>query len=81
MILYPKVQQEAQQEIDEVVGSDRMPEWEDRENLPYIRGIIEESFRCTTIILSLASIITYEYRDANYTHRCCTALCHERRRR
>lgn len=60
MVLHPKVQQEAQQEIDKVVGSDRMPEWEDRENLPYIRGIVEESLRCTTIVLSRVSIVNDE---------------------
>jgi cytochrome P450 len=46
MILYPNVQEEAHRELDRVVGSDRLPEWEDRENLPYIRAIVEESFRC-----------------------------------
>ncbi|PVH76700.1 putative cytochrome P450 [Cadophora sp. DSE1049] len=54
MILYPNVQREAQQEIDTVVGSDRMPEWEDRENLPYIRGIVEESLRWMPTTLTAA---------------------------
>jgi Cytochrome P450 len=52
MILYPEVQAEAQREISRVVDSDRLPVWEDRENLPYIRGVVEESLRC---IQSLAN--------------------------
>lgn len=46
MVLYPDVQQKAQEELDAVVGSERLPTWEDRENLPYIRAIVEESLRC-----------------------------------
>jgi hypothetical protein len=46
MVLFPDVQKEAQAEIDKVVGPDRMPSWSDREHLPYIRGIVEESLRC-----------------------------------
>ncbi|KAG5950314.1 hypothetical protein E4U57_007865, partial [Claviceps arundinis] len=35
LILYPEVQRRAQQEIDEVVGGDRLPEFQDRDYLPY----------------------------------------------
>ncbi|KAF2491734.1 cytochrome P450 [Lophium mytilinum] len=54
MILYPEVQAEAQREIDQVVGPDRLPVWEDRENLPYIRAVIEESLRWMPTTLSAA---------------------------
>ncbi|OCK86350.1 cytochrome P450 [Lepidopterella palustris CBS 459.81] len=46
MILYREVQAEAQREIDRVVGPNRLPVREDRENLSYIRAIVEESLRC-----------------------------------
>jgi hypothetical protein len=49
MILYPEVQAEAHREIDRVVGPDRLPVWEDRENMPYLRAIIEESLRCMNL--------------------------------
>ncbi|OAL36622.1 hypothetical protein AYO20_04238 [Fonsecaea nubica] len=45
MVLFPEVQREAQAEIDNVVGPDRMPSWSDREHLPYVRGVVEESLR------------------------------------
>lgn len=46
MVLFPHVQAKAQEELDSVVGIDRLPLWEDRPNLPYIRGIVEETLRC-----------------------------------
>jgi hypothetical protein len=36
MSLYPEVQKKAQEEIDAVVGHDRLPSFEDRERLPYV---------------------------------------------
>lgn len=44
MVLHPEVQQRAQAEIDEVVG-DRLPEFTDRDSLPYIDWIIQEVLR------------------------------------
>ncbi|SPO07779.1 related to O-methylsterigmatocystin oxidoreductase [Cephalotrichum gorgonifer] len=45
MALYPEVMRKAQEEVDRVVGSGRMPGWEDEENLPYIRAMIKETLR------------------------------------
>lgn len=45
MTLYPDVQHKAQEEIDRVVGSDRLPGFQDRENLPYIDAIVKEVLR------------------------------------
>lgn len=50
MVLFPEVQKRAQAEIDLLVGSDRMPTWEDRDSLPYIRGCVEETLRCGYMI-------------------------------
>ena len=46
MLLHPEVAKAAQKEIDEVIGPDRMPSWEDRARLPYIRGVLAETLRC-----------------------------------
>ena len=35
----------AQTELDEVVGPDRLPVFEDRERLPYLRALINETLR------------------------------------
>lgn len=45
MVLFPEVQSKAQQEIDAVVGLDRLPTAEDRINLPYIERLVSEVLR------------------------------------
>ncbi|THU86529.1 cytochrome P450 [Dendrothele bispora CBS 962.96] len=45
MRLYPNVMRKAQAEIDAVVGRERLPTFEDREKLPYIRAIVKEVLR------------------------------------
>jgi cytochrome P450 len=45
MTLYPEVQRKAQEEIDRVIGTDRLPGFKDRENLPYVNAIIKEVLR------------------------------------
>lgn len=46
MTLYPDVQYEARNEIDRVIGSQRLPDWTDRANLPYVRRCVDETLRC-----------------------------------
>ncbi|KAJ3785301.1 cytochrome P450 [Lentinula aff. detonsa] len=45
MVLHPKVQQEAQLEIDRVVGRSRNPTFADMVHLPYVRAILKEVLR------------------------------------
>ncbi|KAJ3494156.1 hypothetical protein NLG97_g4262 [Lecanicillium saksenae] len=45
MIMFPNVQQKAQEEIDRVIGRGRLPSFKDQENLPYINRIVTESYR------------------------------------
>ena len=45
MQLYPEVQRKAQEEIDRVIGNDRLPTIADRPNLPYIEMVIKELLR------------------------------------
>jgi cytochrome P450 len=44
MALYPEVQKKAQAELDRVLDG-RLPEFNDRPNLPYINAVIKESGR------------------------------------
>ncbi|KAG6271198.1 hypothetical protein E4U47_003144 [Claviceps purpurea] len=50
LILYPEVQRRAQQEIDEVVGDDRLPEFQDRDHLPYINALVKETYRWMPVV-------------------------------
>jgi len=45
MTLFPEVMKKAQAEIDAVVGNDRLPDFSDRENLPYVDALCKEVFR------------------------------------
>ncbi|KAJ7304896.1 cytochrome P450 [Mycena albidolilacea] len=45
MILHPEYQVMAQKEIDSVVGDQRLPEFEDRESLPLVECIVQETLR------------------------------------
>ncbi|KAI0715642.1 O-methylsterigmatocystin oxidoreductase [Cerioporus squamosus] len=45
MSLYPEVQKKAHAELDTVVGHDRLPDLDDRDQLVYLNAIIKESLR------------------------------------
>ena len=45
MALYPTIQRRAQDELDCVVGLDRLPTPADREHLPYINALMKEILR------------------------------------
>ncbi len=45
MALYPDVQKKAQAELDKVVGSRRLPDFTDRQSLPYINALVKELTR------------------------------------
>ncbi|OAG38750.1 hypothetical protein AYO21_07103 [Fonsecaea monophora] len=55
MALYPEVQAKGQKEIDSVIGADKMPSWDDRARLPYIRAIVEETVRWAPSPLTAAA--------------------------
>ncbi|KAF7358919.1 Cytochrome P450 [Mycena sanguinolenta] len=45
MSIYPDVQMAAQEELERVVGRDRLPDLSDRAQLPYINALCKEVFR------------------------------------
>ncbi|KAI0261388.1 cytochrome P450 [Gloeopeniophorella convolvens] len=45
MVLFPEVQRKAQEEIDRVVGQHRLPNFDDREHLPYLAAVYKELLR------------------------------------
>ena len=45
MANYPEVQARAQAELDTVIGPDRLAEFSDRPDLPYVNAIISELLR------------------------------------
>lgn len=52
LVHHPHVQRKAQQEIDELVGTERLPSLEDFERLPYVQAVVNEvSMRSALILL------------------------------
>lgn len=45
MLGHPEALMEAQKEIDSVIGTDRLPTMADRNSLPYVQAVINESLR------------------------------------
>lgn len=46
---HPEVQTKAQEELDSVVGSDRLPLLTDRDALPYVHAVVKELSRWYTV--------------------------------
>ncbi len=50
LIHNPGVQQMLHQELDQVIGPDRLPELEDKKNLPYLEATITETLRISSLV-------------------------------
>jgi cytochrome P450 len=50
LVLYPEVRIRGQEELDRVVGRDRLPTIDDRPALPYIEGIFKETVRWNPVV-------------------------------
>ncbi|KAI1826284.1 cytochrome protein [Xylaria intraflava] len=50
MILYPDVQRKAQEEIDQVIGTGRLPMYSDRDRLPYVDAVVTEAWRWHPVV-------------------------------
>ena len=45
MVLHPEAQKKAQEELDRVIGHGRLPEFNDRDSLPYVSALMYEVMR------------------------------------
>ncbi|KAF8478751.1 cytochrome P450 [Gautieria morchelliformis] len=66
MVCYPEVQRKAQEELDNVIGPHRLPQFGDRENLPYIELICKEVYRWQPVVpMGVAHAVTQDdiYKD------------------
>ena len=45
MVLHPNAQAKAQEELDSVVGNERLPEFDDLPSLPYLQAVFMEVLR------------------------------------
>ncbi|KAG9315351.1 cytochrome P450 [Chiua virens] len=52
MVLHPEVQVKVWEEIDRVVGRDRLPDFDDRPHLPFVEAVYLETFRWRPVVPS-----------------------------
>ncbi|OCH90935.1 cytochrome P450 [Obba rivulosa] len=50
MTCYPEIQRKAQLEIDTVIGTDSLPNYSDRERLPYVNALLLEVVRWNPVV-------------------------------
>ena len=50
MTIHPEAQHRAQEELDHVVGRERLPDFSDQESLPYINALLKEVLRWFPIL-------------------------------
>ena len=61
MAVHPDIQKKAQNEIDAVVGTHRLPEFEDRPSLPFVEALYREVMRWKPVLpLGVAHATTAE---------------------
>ncbi|KAF8872233.1 cytochrome P450 [Infundibulicybe gibba] len=67
MTMHPDIQRKAQAEIDAVIGSGRLPEFTDRESLPYVNALIKETMRWKSVFpLAIAHASTEDVEYDGY---------------
>lgn len=65
MVLYPTCQAKAQEEIDTIIDSGRLPEFSDRPSLPYLECIVQETLRFAHLSASYKLLIVIPQMDAS----------------
>jgi cytochrome P450 len=61
MVLFPDVQKKAQDEIDCILGGNRLPSFADKSSLPYISCIVWECLRWNPVTpMGLAHYVTQD---------------------
>ncbi|KAH7909414.1 cytochrome P450 [Hygrophoropsis aurantiaca] len=59
MVIHPEVQAKARAELDSVIGPGRLPDFEDRQSLPYVGAIVKEVLRWNPVApLGLPHMVT-----------------------
>uniref|UniRef100_A0A0W0G923 Putative cytochrome P450 n=1 Tax=Moniliophthora roreri TaxID=221103 RepID=A0A0W0G923_MONRR len=76
MVCNPDVQVKAQCELDAVVGSDRLPDYEDLDSLPYVRAVVHEVLRWqpVTPLGPLRCTTNYDVYRGYYIPKGCTVV-------
>ncbi|XP_067329556.1 cytochrome P450 2G1-like [Anolis sagrei] len=67
LIKYTEVQAKVHEEIDRVIGHNRFPNIEDRQQMPYTNAVIHELQRCSDLLpMSVAHMVTHDTEFRGY---------------
>ena len=55
--MFPEALKGAHEELDRVVGPDRLPTFDDEEKLPYIRAMVKETLRWRPVAVLGGTVI------------------------
>jgi len=80
MILHPEAQKRAQAEIDAVVGTGRLPNFDDRKSLPYVEALFREVDRSDVTNDFELTFLSVNALQSSSSSRCvmlhnCTIFC------
>lgn len=50
MLVNPEIQRKGQAEVDRVIGHGRLPDFTDRDSLPYVECIVQETMRWNPVL-------------------------------
>jgi cytochrome P450 len=74
MLLYPDIQKKAQDELDSVIGRERLPTFEDRSRLPFIDAACKEILRWHPVT-PLGTFPRCLYDERHHTYNIVTGSC------
>ena len=60
MAMHPHVQKNARAELDIVIGPNRLPDFSDRPNLPYVEAIVKECLRWHSVAMVVIPHVSNE---------------------
>lgn len=59
MVRHPEVYRKVQEELDRVVGNERLPDFDDRDALPYLNAVIKEVYRYVFARHPFGAVLTF----------------------
>ena len=61
MVLYPEAKKRAQEEIEAVIGNERLPTMDDKTNLPYTECLLKEIYRYVFRLANGSLVVTTSF--------------------
>jgi cytochrome P450 len=63
-VVYPDVQRQAQAELDRVIGRNHLPEFKDKDELPYLDAVMRECLRWFPVLPLGKRLVLFDMEDS-----------------